>query len=911
MKESVSTLEKEAKMEDACSMGIYDAEISKNAHLKDSLYERIQGNLPNGWTIAETRTWLQLQPPGAQLAGQGWKGHVSAVWYEAERITERVMPVLAAQSCVFKIVKNKSILRKINDCHYPMSGANKFITFYPETEEKFVRIMEELYSELAEFQGPRIYTDMQCPECSCLHYRYGAFVGVVKYDDADRKLKYYMRDNEGKLVEDTRKPWYQEPKWVTNPFRSRGDKRFLAVSPKIQGTLLEKYYMEKILGQANKGNVYDAVQVEDGQRVIVKEARPFIVYSESMTAFSMLENEYKMLVSLEDTGLVPRPLKLFECNGNLYLVEEKTEGNSLLKYLTGSQNYENNIIITRKLLSAVEQLVQRNIAWNDLSPNNIIITKDMEVRLIDFENACSYTESSSSGMFATKGFFNSDENSERAVWSKDLFGLAVIIFGIWLGTCIPFCSDEGEGEDRRTAIDKVMEQVCLADANRKISRQVRNTVYSLLMQSETTEADRLHIAMEQEEFPFPTDNRWKIGYEGMEQVCISFLTGLYQEAKDNLEHSRPRLWQSTEYGCTTGPLNIQHGVAGIAGFLLEIAEAEPYRNIVEKILLLVDEYLETVDVFQVQEDNSLLFGNHGVAWFLYDFYNRRKKPEKVRRAISFARELSCETDEQDYALGLAGYGCTYIKFWNETGDSVFLQRAVGIAERIYGGITGQNNAAEDGKALKPVKNIGFAHGEAGLLYFLYVAGEAASVRKYQDYVMERMPMYLREVSEIVRLRYINPQYPPDMSWCNGLAGIGTMLAYIARREDEDGSIEQVIYEISRIMYELMWRQSNCECHGNAGSVEFMMDMEDIEQDDFYGQMADAVAQYIYTQRFYDIGGCVRFTDESRWNSYYDYGTGAVGAMRAILRARGIVHGHLYMVREPKQFDSGEKNGRDM
>ncbi len=68
---------KKAKMEDASAMGIYDAEISKNAHLKDSLYERIQGDLPNGWIIAETRTWLRLQPPGAQLAGQGWKGHVS------------------------------------------------------------------------------------------------------------------------------------------------------------------------------------------------------------------------------------------------------------------------------------------------------------------------------------------------------------------------------------------------------------------------------------------------------------------------------------------------------------------------------------------------------------------------------------------------------------------------------------------------------------------------------------------------------------------------------------------------------------------------------------------------------------------------------------------------------------------
>lgn len=884
-------------------MEIYGAEISKNAHLKDGLYERIQGGLPEGWEITETYAWLQMQPPGIQLAEQGWKGHVSAVWYEAERIAKQVMPVLAGQNCIFKIVKNKSILRMINDCHYPMSGANKFITFYPETEEKFVRVMEELYRELTKFQGPRIYTDMQCPECSCLHYRYGAFVEMVKYDKEDEKRKYYMLDHEGKQVEDARKPWYQEPEWVINPFRSRGDKRFLAVSPKIQGTPLENYHMEKILGQANKGNVYDAVRVKDGRRVIVKEARPFIVYSESMTAFSVLENEYKMLVFLKDTGLVPKPLELFECNGNLYLVEEKAEGDSLRKYLADAQVYERDLAITCKLLSAVEQLVQMNIAWNDLTPNNIMITKDMDVRLIDFENACSYAECNS-GMFATKGFYNSDAASERAPWSRDLFGLAVSILGIWLGTCVPFCSDVGEGEDRRSAINKVMEQVCLAGENRMIPVKVRNTVYSLLMQSEQKKLEGLQIRMETEEFPFPAGNRWKINYNGLEQVCLSFLQGLYQEATSNLEHAGARLWASTEFGRTTSPLNIQHGVAGIAGFLLEIAETEPYRDIVEKILQVVEDYLETMDVFQIQEDNSLLFGNHGVAWFLYDFYCQRKKPEKARRAIAFARELSCETEEQDYALGLAGYGCTYLKFWQETGDTVFLQKAVGIAEQIYTGMTGQGRATESSKALKPVKHIGFAHGEAGLLYFLYVTGETASVRKFRDCVMGHIPLYLKEVGEIVRRRYFGRE-TPDLSWCKGLAGIGTLLVYLAGREDEDGRIRQTVFEVSRIVTELMWRQSNCRCHGNAGSVEFLMDMHDLEPDDCYGEQARAVAKYLYTQRFYDIQGNVRFTDESRLNSYYDYGTGAAGTMRAILRARGIVRGHLYMVNGQKRQDSGE------
>lgn len=874
-------------------MGINEAEINKNANRKDSLYEKIQAARPEGWEITETPVWLQLQPAGARLVEQGWKGHVSAVWYEAEKIAERVMPVLSGQGCIFKIVKNSSILRVINDCHYPMSGANKFITFYPETEESFVRIMEELHRELAAFQGPRIYTDMQCPQCSCLHYRYGAFVEVVQFDMEGGKAKYYLRDPEGKLVEDARKPWYQEPEWVTNPFRSRGDNRFLAVSPEIQGTPLEAYQMKKILGQANKGNVYDAVRVRDGLPVILKEARPFIAYSEDMTAFSMLKNEYNILVSLEDTGLTPRPLELFECNGNLYLAEEKAEGESLRKYLGGMPWREDKRIITDRLLSAVEQLVRRKIAWNDLTPNNIIITADREIKLIDFENACSYGEYNGGGGFGTKGFYNSDENSGQAPWSKDLFGLAMSILGLWLGTCVPFYSDEGEGEDGRSAIQKIMELVCLAYENRMLPIEIRNTIYSLLMQSEQRRAQNLWIRMEEKELPFPADGRWEIKYDGLEQVCLSFLQGLYREAKDNLEHGRPRLWESTEFGRTTSPLNIQHGVAGIAGFLLEIAETEPYREIVEKILQVVEDYLETMDVFQVREDNSLLFGNHGTAWFLYDFYSQRKKPDKVNRAIAFARELPCETEKQDYALGLAGYGCTYLKFWQETGEPVFLQKAVKMAERIYAGMTGQEGSAENGKDSGQELDMGFAHGEAGLLYFLYAAGDAASAEKFQNCVMDRILQYLRKVQGIGGTCFSERRLP-DLSWCKGLAGMGTMLTYLAEREDVNGIMEQTVYGVSREISDLIWRQSGCRCHGNAGILEFLMDISDlVGPDEYYEEEIDKVVKYLYTQRFYDGEGNVRFTDESRLNSYYDYGTGATGTMRALLRTKGVVHGQLF------------------
>lgn len=214
-----------------------------------------------------------------------------------------------------------------------------------------------------------------------------------------------------------------------------------------------------------------------------------------------------------------------------------------------------------------------------------------------------------------------------------------------------------------------------------------------------------------------------------------------------------------------------------------------------------------------------------------------------------------------------------------------------MAEQIYGSMTGKEGAAEGGKERKA--DLGFAHGEAGLLYFLYAAGEAASMRKFQDCVMERMPRYVRKVQEIVRKRYFE-RLRPDLSWCKGLAGIGTMLIYLAGWEDEDHILEQTAFELSRVVTELMWSQSGCRCHGNAGSLEFLMDINDlVGPDETYEEWEDALVKYLYTQRFYDGEGNVRFTDESKLNSYYDYGTGAAGTMRALLRAKGIVHGQLF------------------
>lgn len=566
------------------------------------------------------------------------------------------------------------------------------------------------------------------------------------------------------------------------------------------------------------------------------------------------------------------------------------EGKSLTEYGASYHAWDEKEKVIKGLLSAMDALYEEGILNNNLFPDNIIIMPDSGIKLTARDNIGDRAAEALDGKDTARGFCNTDKNPKQTVWSKDLFGLAMSILYLYVGTGICFVSDESKGGDARPVVDKVMEQIVLAVEEKKLPKKIRNIVYSLLLKSsQRIEEKPVFSTMFDRELPFPATKRWNISLEHADEVCHSFLNGLCREAETNLKSGSERLWDSTDFGRTTNALNIQHGAAGIAGVLLELEKVEGFEDISHEILEMVEEYLCTVDVFRIQEDNSLLFGNHGIAWFLYDFYKQRKDTEKTEAAVRFALSLSGESKVQDYAEGLAGYGCTYLKFWNETGNTAFLEKAEAAADGIYAHFAGRNSNQK--VLLKEVSGLGFAYGEAGLFYFMYLMYVVTDRAEYHDYVNECLPAYLKKVEEEVNGYY--QEKKTDLSWCNGLVGIGTALLAIGQHEWK-AEIYPVLRKISGILTDSMWLQSGSQCYGNAGSVEFLMDTFYVTRDSTFLYQAKTIAHYIYTQRFYDSQGNVQFTDETGQSTCYDYGTGAVGTMRAILFADGYVYDRLYM-----------------
>ena len=108
---------------------------------------------------------------------------------------------------------------------------------------------------------------------------------------------------------------------------------------------------------------------EDGMRRSVKEAR----------SMSKLE-AYEGIVSIRD---------FFNENKTAYIIMEYVDGDTLKKYLeqNGKMSPEDVLKVMKPIMKALEQMHRTGLIHRDVSPDNIMIRRDGQVKLIDFGSA--------------------------------------------------------------------------------------------------------------------------------------------------------------------------------------------------------------------------------------------------------------------------------------------------------------------------------------------------------------------------------------------------------------------------------------------------------------------------------------------------------------------------------------------
>ncbi len=164
-----------------------------------------------------------------------------------------------------------------------------------------------------------------------------------------------------------------------------------------------RYVIVSPVGEGGSGITYSAFNLENGKKVAIKEYFPKHLVERSKTSNEIVMksieskdafqkgqarfiSEAKRMMDFKNFGDFPVIESLFSENGTAYIAMEFVEGITLSKFV------KNHIIITKKtatevlrpVFKSIISLHEKGFIHCDISPDNILVSKANEGRLIDF-----------------------------------------------------------------------------------------------------------------------------------------------------------------------------------------------------------------------------------------------------------------------------------------------------------------------------------------------------------------------------------------------------------------------------------------------------------------------------------------------------------------------------------------------
>ncbi len=250
---------------------------------EDDFLAPVRKMLTGTWTFHRRAVWFGCTPPEGRardLPGQGWKIHVSCALSNALDILEAIVPVLDAQDVDFKFALDRQILGMMNSKNWGRQAAGKFVTIYPVDEAEFFRLLADLHAVTRAFEGIYILSDRRYKDSKILFYRYGGIRRIAVANARGEQTPMLISPS-GEMVPDERRPYFHVPSWARDPFAD--DLKHEPDYQDEEGRIALKdgrYLVKNVLGYSNSGGVYIADDTETGEEVVIKEARPFVTYTE-------------------------------------------------------------------------------------------------------------------------------------------------------------------------------------------------------------------------------------------------------------------------------------------------------------------------------------------------------------------------------------------------------------------------------------------------------------------------------------------------------------------------------------------------------------------------------------------------------------------------------------------------------
>ncbi|HEW2142331.1 TPA: protein kinase family protein [Streptococcus pneumoniae] len=167
-----------------------------------------------------------------------------------------------------------------------------------------------------------------------------------------------LNEKRKNYVEDKRQNFPSLPNWKMDLFSEEEKRNYFQTTCEISSkdSAINKYKMEKIIKRSNKGNVYRAIRKSDGQKVIIKQSRPFVNYDVEgeWTALNDIKNEAHMLKKLADKSYTTNLTDEFYIVDDYFLVQEQVDGLNFEEFI---RETEHSLNIREKTLDNIVNIV--------------------------------------------------------------------------------------------------------------------------------------------------------------------------------------------------------------------------------------------------------------------------------------------------------------------------------------------------------------------------------------------------------------------------------------------------------------------------------------------------------------------------------------------------------------------------
>ncbi|HEY3004855.1 MAG TPA: class III lanthionine synthetase LanKC [Kribbellaceae bacterium] len=769
--------------------------------------------VPREWPLRRRGIWYIVNPPGATLVRQGWKLHVSTHPDRAEQTLADALGVLVEQRVPFKFLLDRRSVTRTLAKSWSRGSSGKFVTVYPEDDDRFLRIAKELADAVGDTGGPHLLSDRPVPGSTSVFYRYGGFIADTRLG-ADGVPSLVIQDPDGNDVPDYRQPYYSVPAWATDPF---GEPDPDPGVPELDGG---RYRIQSALAFSNAGGVYLATDTADGSTVVIKEARPGLVVGEGVSAIEALEREYGVLTRLADAPHFVRPRRLFAEGGHSFLVEERVtgpqastraistnpihtldlSGDALRTYFQGQRRW------WLQLTDAIAGAHERGVVLADLSFTNVLIDDgpdgddpDRGLVIIDLEASIREGVDEPMGL-STPGVANpnviEDGTADRA---GDWYALGALM----LGSLHPVNSAVGYRPDLLPGFLAAM------DADLALPAGLTGLIRDLMNPDVRGDGpDPATIRARIAALDLDTNPGWQTPVPlarpapeptaALRDQVFDTARGFARTIAAAADPARDdRLFPGHPYQYELNPYSVAYGAAGV---LHAVRSADPVIHDLEPAPRLLHTATTWLLKSPVRPDTTppgLYTGLAGIAWVLAEAGHREHARGLLAEAVHSPRLAA----EAGVLQGRAGVGLACLRFWSRYDDGEALGWALKLGSEladtaIYSGhlssdLDGGTAHWPDGGPGVPV---GYAYGAGGVALFLLHLALATGDERWQVLGRRALNFDLAQLYQVNDVLSLFPartaaepgQEPSSLKtyWDEGTAGVATtLLRYLVVRPD--------------------------------------------------------------------------------------------------------------------------------